>query len=67
MIKDCFCNCIQYNLNIKNLENRLNEEEYEIIGEQEIVNRINYLFKKKQFDEDIEDYIILHCNIFFQL
>jgi len=32
MIKDCFCNCIQYNLNIKNLENRLSEEEYEIIG-----------------------------------
>ena len=66
-IKDCFCNFIQNNLNIEKLENRLNEEEYEIIGEQEIVNRINYLFKIKQFDEDIEDYIILHCQYIFSI
>ena len=65
--KDCFCQLIKKKLNIKKLTNNLKKDEYEIIGEQEIVNRINYLFKIKKFDKDIEDYIILHCQYIFSI
>ena len=66
-IKDCFCALIKNHLNIKKLENSLKQEQYAIIGEQEIVNRINYLFKMKRFTREIEDYMILHCQYIFSI
>ncbi len=66
-IKDCFCALIKNHLNIKKLENSLKQEQYAIIGEQEIVNRISYLFKMKRFTREIEDYMILHCQYIFSI
>ena len=65
--KDCFCSLIEKKLVLKNIENRLKKEEYAIIGEQEIVNRINYLFKMKRFNREFEDYLILHCQYIYSI
>ncbi len=65
--KDCFCQLIKKKLNIKKLSNNLKKDEFVIIGEQEIVNRINYLYKNKKFSQEIEDYIILHCQYIYAI
>ncbi len=64
-MKDCFCSLIKKRLNIKKIFNSLKKDEYSIIGEQEIVNRIYYLFKTKNFKKEIEDYLLLHCQYIF--
>ena len=65
--KDCFCSLIEKKLALKNIQNRLKKDEYAIIGEQEIVNRINYLFKMKRFNREFEEYLILHCQYIFSI
>ncbi len=65
--KDCFCQLIKKKLNIKKLTNNLKKDEFVIIGEQEIVNRINYLYKNKKFSQEIEDYIMLHCQYIYAI
>ena len=65
--KECFCHFIEKNLNLKQFQNTLKKEQYAIIGEQEIVNRINYLFKMKRFNKQLENYIILHCQYIFSI
>ena len=66
-LKECFCHLIEKNLNLKQFQNTLKIEQYAIIGEQEIVNRINYLFKMKRFNKELENYIILHCQYIFSI
>ena len=66
-IKDCFCELIKKRLNMKNINNCLKKDEYSIIGEQEIVNRINCLFKLNISKEIIEDYILLHCQYIYAM
>ena len=65
--KDCFCVLINKKLNIKKISDCLKKEEYAIIGEQEIVNRIYYLFKLKKFTKEIENYIVLHCQYIYSI
>ena len=65
--KDCFCQLIKKKLNMKKITNNLKKDEYIIIGEQEIVNRINYLYKNKKFSQEIEHYIILHCQYIYAI
>ena len=64
--KECFCLLIKKKLNIKKISNCLKKDEYAIIGEQEIVNRIHYLYKIKNYKE-IEDYIVLHCQYIYAI
>ena len=66
-LKDCFCNLIDKKINLKQFQNPLKNEQYVIIGEQEIVNRINYLFKIKKFNWELQDYIILHCLYIYSI
>ena len=40
---------------------RLKDEQFQIIGEQEIANRINFLFKHKKYDI-LEEYIFIHLQ-----
>ena len=42
-------------------ERKLKDSELQIIGEQEILNRINFLYKRKQFHL-LEDYIFVHLQ-----
>ena len=65
--KNCFCELIKKRINIKKINNSLKKDEYSIIGEQEIVNRINYLFKLNIFTKIIEDYIVLHCQYIYAM
>ena len=66
-IKECFCILIKKKLNIKKMYDWLNKDEYSIIGEQEIINRISYLFKSKIYTKEIEDYILLHCQYIYAI
>jgi len=65
--KECFCVLINKNLNIKKISDCLKKEEYAIIGEQEIVNRIHYLYKLKKYTQEIENYIVLHCQYVYAI
>ena len=64
-LQDCFCLKLTKKLNIQELSNSFNEQEYIIIGEQEIMNRINSLFKLKKFTKEMRNLIILHCQYEF--
>ena len=59
---ECIVASLTKKLNIEKLANSLNSREYIIIGEQEIMNRIYYLFKLKSFTKEMKDLIILHCQ-----
>ena len=61
-LQDCFCSTLTKKLNIEALSNSFNEQEYIIIGEQEIMNRIYSLYKLKKFTKEMRNLIILHCQ-----
>ena len=65
--KECFCELIKKRLNIKKFSNCLKKDEYSIIGEQEIVNIINYLYKSKKYKKEIENFILLHCQYIYAI
>ena len=45
---------------------QLTNNEFQIIGEQEIINRINYLYKYKNYD-DLEIYIFIHLQFLIKI
>ena len=49
-----------YNNNIHE-SRRLNDEQFQIIGEQEIANRINFLYKHKKYSI-LEEYVFIHLQ-----
>jgi len=53
---------------IKSIEqkSKLTEEELKMIGEQEIINRINYLYEIKNY-EILEDYIFIHLQYLIRI
>jgi len=52
----------------KNIEqkSKLTDEELKMIGEQEIINRINYLYEIKNY-EILEDYIFIHLQYLIRI
>ena len=47
-------------------KNKLTDEELKMIGEQEIINRINYLYEIKNY-EILEDYIFIHLQYLIRI
>jgi hypothetical protein len=54
----------KHNDTILTEENRLNDNQLQIILEQEIINKINYLYKSKKFGI-LEDYIFIHLQYLY--
>ena len=47
-------------------DEKLNNEQFIMIGEQEIINRINYLYKTKKYDF-LQDYIFIHLQYLLKI
>jgi hypothetical protein len=47
-------------------KNKLTDEEFQMIGEQEIINRINFLYEIKNY-EILEDYIFIHLQYLIKI
>ena len=56
------------NNNTKNEQNisKLKDEEFQMIGEQEIINRINFLYNRKYYSL-LEDYIFIHLQYLIKI
>ena len=60
-------NIINKDLNINSYEKRkLKDEEFQMIGEQEIINRINFLYKRKDYS-NLENYIFIHLQYLIKI
>ena len=55
-----------YNDTIFTDENKLNDNQLQIIFEQEIINKINYLYKSKKYNH-LEDYIFIHLQYLYMM
>ncbi|MBO7125709.1 MAG: hypothetical protein J6V74_07715, partial [Bacteroidales bacterium] len=54
------------NLMINDTIERLNDEQLKMIGEQEIINRINFLYKRKK-NNILQNYIFLHLQYLLKI
>ena len=54
------------NININNKKERLSDEQFKMIGEQEIINRINFLYKRKKYYV-LQNYIFLHLQYLLKI
>ena len=69
ILPNCVCNEIFNKISDNSIIHKeaLTKEDYVIIGEQEIVNRIYYLFKFKKFTKEFDDLIILHVQYVYAI
>ena len=69
VLPNCICNEIFNRISENSIIHKeaLSKEDYVIIGEQEIVNRIYYLFKFKKFTKEFDDLIILHVQYVYAI
>ena len=59
-------NTTEQNINVINEERKLKDEHFQMIGEQEIINRIHFLYKSKNYGL-LEKYIFIHLQYLMKI